>query len=247
ISFKNSAKMIAEYQNADYIMTLSEFSRQSFLRQGIDEKKLLKVPCGIDTYYFSLPHRRDDGTKKFRVIFVGLVNLRKGVQYLLQAWNDLRLPQQDAELILVGALHKDMKQFLKTTPIQNNVVFYGSTTQADVRRLYRTASVFVLPSVEDGFGMVAGEAMASGLPVVCSDHTGAAEMISDGKEGFVIPACNADALAEKILWCYKNRDQAVEMGKLGQKTVENFSWDRYGDRVYEAYGKIVNEKNSLGE
>ncbi|MFH1832153.1 MAG: glycosyltransferase family 4 protein [bacterium] len=257
----NCAKMVAEYQAADYIMTLSEFSRQSFIRQGLSPDKILKVPCGMDVEYFSIGRQKPApwgaglssgqvgqdvlrGQAKFRVVFVGMLNVRKGVQYLLEAWNKLNLPENSTELLFVGNLQKDIKDILRTIKIKNNVVFAGATNRRDLRTILHDSSVFVLPSIEDGFGMVVGEAMASGLPVICSDHAGATDMITEGQEGFVVPAASPDKLAEKILWCYENYEQSCAMGARGSETVQNFSWDVYGEHVYKTYEKILNKKIS---
>ncbi len=246
ISQKNIDKMVTEYQAADYIMTLSEFSRQSFIDQGIKSEKLLKVPCGCDVEYFLKTHDTENNLhkqnikqKKFTVIFVGLLSLRKGIQYLLQAWNKLNLPEHNTQLLLVGTLHKDLKTVLSKIKIKNNVVFFGSTNRQTLRKLYHDASVFVLPSVEDGFGMVMGEAMASRLPVICSSHTGGTEIIKNGQEGFIVPAYGSKALAEKISWCYEHPEKSQAMGALGQQKILNFSWDIYGQQVYETYQKLV--------
>jgi len=271
---KNITKMLQEYELADYIMTLSEFSYQSFIKHGMPKNKLLKVTCGIDVEYFlgaeqssarsNLPDDKkpwilkqvqDDTvlrschpelvsgsqikSKRFRVIFVGLLNLRKGVQYLLQAWNKLDLPEDQTELLLVGNLAPDLKFVLDKIPMKKNIIFYGSTTRENLREIYMTGSIFVLPSVEDGFGMVMGEAMASGLPVICTTNTGGPDIITDQEHGFIIPARNIDILAEKIEWCYNNQETCKLMGINAQEQIKKFTWDRYGENVYNIYKSIL--------
>jgi glycosyltransferase involved in cell wall biosynthesis len=235
---KNREKMVQEYHEADYIMTLSSFAYKSFLQQKISKKKLLKVPCGMDVEFFL---KAVEGNKKslFRVIFVGMLNLRKGIHYLIEAWNKANLPEQSTELMLVGNLQKDLKMLLPLLPIKKNVVFYGSTNRENLRRLYQSSSVFVLPSVEDGFGMVMGEAMASGLPVICTDHTGGTEIIENGKEGFIVPARDNNELAEKILLLHDDKDLRMAMGIAGHKKIKGFSWGVYGEKVYDMYKKIL--------
>jgi len=268
---KNIAKMLQEYELADYIMTLSEFAYQSFVKWGVPKHKLLKVTCGMDVEFF-LPARtlrdatyvapqgerpkprlhisddnkqwilnqvQDDKRQKFRVIFVGLLNLRKGVQYLIQAWNKLNLPEEQTELLLVGNLAQDLKLVLQNMPLKKNIIFYGSTSRENLRDLYGSSSVFVLPSVEDGFGMVMGEAMASGLPVICTTNTGGPDIITDQEHGFIIPAQDSDMLSEKIGWCYNNQETCKLMGKNGQEQIKKFTWDAYGEKVYEIYKSIV--------
>lgn len=236
---KNSKKMLHEYEQADFIMTPSEFARQSFIRQGFDPKKILKVTYGVNTHRFNKQEPDAPSVKKFRVLFVGLLSIQKGTHLLLDAWNDLDIPEAESELILVGNPRSDFQEIIKKKKIKSNVIFFGSTSQEKLKQLYHNASVFVLPSLQEGCAMVIGEAMASGLPVICSTHTGADELITDGKEGFLIPPYDIKAIQEKILWCYHNQEQAQAMGAQGHQTVQRFTWDYYGEQVYKAYQAIV--------
>lgn len=233
-------KMLEEYQQTDYIMTLSSYARNSFIAQGIAPEKVLMVPCGVDVDFFlqQAPINFATTRKKFRVIFVGLVTLRKGIQYLIQAWAKAKLPEADTELVIVGAMQRDFVQIRAQLPIKNNVVFVGPTDRDTLRKHYQQSSLFVLPSIEDGFGMVVGEAMASGLPVICSTSTAGPELIRDGEHGFLVQPADADQLAEKIEWCYQNRGSAESMGQAGQQQIQKFTWDAYGQKVYEQYKRI---------
>lgn len=235
---KTITKMCAEYSASDYIMTLSKYSRNSFIKHGIAPSKVLQVSCGADVSFF-LHAEKAEKKNKFRVIFVGLLCLRKGVQYLIEAWNKLNLPLSDAELILVGCMQKDFEATLKNFEINKNVIFYGSTDKIELRRLYSSSSVFVLPSLEDGFGMVLGEAMSCGIPVICTENVGAAEFVIDGENGFVVPAGNGQALAEKILWCYQHQDALIDMGDTAKKQASCFGWENYGKAIVLEYKKIL--------
>jgi glycosyltransferase involved in cell wall biosynthesis len=230
-------KMCHEYHDADYIMTLSSFARNSFINNGVSPQKILMVPCGVDTNYFLQEQQQEKS--KFLVIFVGLVSLRKGIQYLLQTWNNLGLPQNDSELLIIGAQTKDFvsaKQYLK---IPDNVKFIGPVDRPTLRTLYQQSSLFVLPSLEDGFGMVIGEAMASGLPVICSTSSAGPELITDGVHGFLTKSGDCVDLAEKICWCYCHRYEATQMGIRGSQQILNFSWDIYGDNIYQTYTSLL--------
>ncbi len=243
ITQRNRERMIQEYHAADYIMTLSSFARKSFIDHGFAPEKILQVACGADIEYFMTPKQETLVKQQvFTVMFVGLLSIRKGIHYLIDAWQQLKLPEATTRLLLVGSMQHDLQQVLKNKTLTKNIVFYGPTSRETLRKLYQQASVFVLPSVEDGFGMVMGEAMASGLPIISTINTGAPDVITDGKEGFLVPAQQASGLAEKIAWCYEHQDQATQMGLQGQKTIQNYRWDIYGERVYEVYRNIVNKK-----
>ncbi len=230
-------KMLAEYYEADYIMTLSSFAQKSFIDHEIPENKVLMTPCGVDVEFFLQEAHLHKS--KFLVIFVGLVSLRKGIQYLLQAWSKLKLPAHQTELIIVGAMQKDFATIMHKLPIETNVTFVGPTDRETLRKLYQQSSLFILPSIEEGFGMVIGEAMAAGLPVICSKNSAGPDLIKDQEHGFLITPSDIQELAEKIQWCYEYQEDAAQMGREGQKQISSFSWDTYGARVYELYNNIV--------
>ncbi len=236
---KNISKILEEYNCSDYLMTCSKFTYQTFIKHGIKPEKILKVPYGVDLDFFSGEHRAKD--TKFRVIFIGLMCLRKGVPYLLEAWKKLNLPQNDTELLLIGNIQKDLRPVLKKINLPKNVVFFESPTRDLIPGLYKDSSVLVLPSIEEGLSMTIAEAMACGLPVICTTNTGGEELIENEKQGFVVPIRNVDALADKILWCYKNRGKAQQMGKLGQEKVKRFTWNHYGERVFNCYKRVLNQ------
>ena len=230
-------KVLQEYNDADYIMCPSKFTKNSFLNRGVMANKILQVPYGVDVDFFSKIEKQK--TDKFRVIFVGLVCLRKGVQYLLDAWQKLNLPVAQSELLIVGNILSDIKPFLKNIKLNKNVIFYGSTDRNNLAKLYSRSDLFVLPSIEEGLSMTIAEAMASKLPVICTTNTGGQDLIDNGIHGFVISIRDVDILAEKILWCYQNQGICNKMGLFGAQKVKKFTWDIYGQNIYEKYKNII--------
>lgn len=243
ITPQNREKIIAEYEQVDCIMTPSEFVRNSFLAQGIEQEKVLKVNYGIDVAYFK---KSTAGSwiqpSRFIVIFVGMLSIQKGIHYLVEAWNQLNLPENKTQLLLVGSMQKDVDVLLKKMRIKKNVIFYGATTQQNLLSLYQASSLFVLPSLQDGFATVMREAMISGLPIICSNQSGGDDLITHGDNGFVVPAGNSNVLAEKIEWCYHNQEQAHLMGVKAQEKINHYTWDAYGEQVFTFYQKILGKK-----
>lgn len=90
--------------------------------------------------------------------------------------------------------------------------------------------------------MVQAEAMASGVPVIGTTNTGGSALIDNGKEGFIVPIRDVIALAEKIQWCYDNREQCFDMGLTAQRKIQHYTWDHYGEKVIKAYETIM-QKN----
>ena len=224
---------LQEYGLADYISVLSTFARDTFIKNGISADKIITESLGVDPAEFT-PAKKQDTV--FRIIFCGVIALRKGVQYLLQAFDELRLPR--AELWLIGSLDQTMSPVLDKYR-RENIILKGSVPQARLPGLYSQGSVFCLPSIEDGFGMVIPQAMACALPAICSVNTGAPDLIRDGVDGFIIPIRDVGRLKEKILFMYENQELAAAMGREAHARVrEHFTWDAYGARIAAQYARV---------
>jgi glycosyltransferase involved in cell wall biosynthesis len=174
----------------------------------------------------------------FRVVFVGALIRRKGVHLLLEAWKRLALP--NAELLLVGALHDEMKPALKEFGTSSvNVLGFTSSVQAELRR----SSVFAFPSECEGFAKSTLEAAACGLPLIATRESG--DAIVDDETGWCIPANDVDALASAIEHAAKHRDKLVEMGRKARALVEErFTWEHYRERMLEGYVKAKNKSQN---
>jgi len=228
-------KMEKELARADYVLIPSDFVEQSFIDQGFPEKKIIKIPFGVDLKKFTTKKEKKDN--KFRAIFVGSIQLRKGIQYLLQAWDELNL--KNAELIIVGRVYPDIQRVIDKYKKNKSIKFVGF---ADPRKYYAQADIAVFPSIEEGSALVNYEAMASGLPLITTFNSGT--IARDGKEALIVPIRNIKILKEKIKYMYSNPDKAKKMGKAARKLVEeNYTWEKYGERLINAYRNIVMEKH----
>jgi glycosyltransferase involved in cell wall biosynthesis len=228
------ARELQEYQEADFISIPSQFVKQTFLRHGVSEEKLIQTPYGVDLTHF-YPIAKND--EVFRVIYCGGLNLRKGIPYLLRAFSELRL--KNAELWLIGSLTEEIKPFLLqfSSP---GIVHKGPFLEQDLYRYYSQGSVFCLASIEEGLAMVQAQAMACGLPVICTANTGGADIVREGQEGFVVPIRDVEAIKEKLLYFYENPEACKAMGESARMRVQaGFSWSDYGRKMISAYQKIL--------
>jgi len=231
-------KELQEYEEADFISIPSLFVKRTFLSKGFPEEKLIHIPYGVDLADFS-PIPKED--KTFRIIHCGGITLRKGVLYLLKAFYELNL--QDTELWLIGSMGKEMQPFLRR--YDNGKVFHkGPYPQKELYKYYSQGSVFVIMSIEEGLAMVQPQAMACGLPVICTTNTGGKDIVREGIDGFIIPIRAFEVLKEKLIYLYENPEVCKAMGQSAKEHVsKGFTWDDYGERMVRIYEKVLHEKS----
>jgi glycosyltransferase involved in cell wall biosynthesis len=220
---------------ADRILVLSQNSQKTFTAYGCPPEKIRVVAYGVDNNLFKPKPAKDE---VFRVVFMGSVCLRKGFQYLLEAWQLLKL--KNAELVLAGPLTPDGVYALKKFSGKLDFKLLGALSSMEqVAHLYNQASVCVFPSVEEGFGMVVTEALASGVPVIVSENVGAKDLITDGQEGFIVPIRNARAIKEALLCLYEDKPKREQMAKNARLKVQNQTWEKYEEKLVGVYKELI--------
>jgi glycosyltransferase involved in cell wall biosynthesis len=229
-------KGLREIEEADRVIIPSDFVYRTFIENGIPAEKLVMIPYGFNPSDFAPGEKTDD---VFRVLFVGNIGIQKGVHYLLEAWERLALP--DAELVFIGKVEEGMRTLLDRHA--GRITLRGHVRHEELHREYAQASVFILPSLQEGSALVTYEAMACGLPLIVSTNTGS--VVRDGEDGFIIPIRSADAIAGKLQWMYDHRDEAAGMGATAAEYVQQFTWDRYAERVIEVYRDILGARESV--
>jgi glycosyltransferase involved in cell wall biosynthesis len=152
------------------------------------------------------------------VLFLGQVNLRKGIQYLLEAAKLLKT--ENIEIDIAGPIAIADQFVVKATP---NVRFHGAVTRDCVREFYNRADVFVLPTISDGFALTQLEAMAHGLPVITTPNCG--RVVTEGVDGFIIPPRNATALADQLRTLLEDPERLQAMREAAQLAVARFNLD----------------------
>ena len=229
-------RMLEEYELADYIAVPSTYSLNSFLERGFKRSRLLMIPLSA-----GLPAHPSDSTREkgreFTVLLVGGDwDYRKGLYYLLQAWRRLQLP--NAKLLI----RSEVPNRFHELALRDDVMILPHLSPPELVALYRRVSVFCLPSVDDGFGMVVLEAMREGVPVIVTENVGAKDLIRDGEQGFIVPIRDPDALKEKIEYFYRNEEQRLQMGMAARRLAEVYTWDRYGDQVCTELERIREQR-----
>lgn len=173
---------------------------------------------------------------------VARLRVEKGQKILIEAFAEVVKTMPAAQLLMIGD-GPDKSELLRLTEVlgvSQNVIWLGRQDQADVYRLYGVMDVVVVPSLFEGFGLTAAEAMAAGLPVIASDIDGLAEVVLDGETGILFPAGNSQALAASLIQMHNNPKLAKEFGKNSQERVRTyFMLEQFSESMLALYGRYV--------
>ena len=239
---RDTAREEAIYAEADGIVVPSSFAARSFVSMGVEADKVHVIPYGVELARFA--PSGEPPRDSFHVLFVGTVGLRKGVPYLLEAFARLRHPNK--QLTVIGSLSREMAAVLERLP-KNNVRFAGSLPQAEVAAAMSRSHVLVLPSIEEGLALVQGQAMACGCPVLASTNTGAEDLFADGREGFIVPVRDVDAMTERLEQMAGDPVLQQQMRSAGLERVQHLGgWSTYGDRWETLLQQTLTERRSSG-
>jgi glycosyltransferase involved in cell wall biosynthesis len=225
-------QVLEEYDLATLILVLSHCAAGTFRAAGVPEERLFYLPRGVDIARFTPAEKPPE---KFRAIFLGALKKRKGVHTLLAAWNGLKL--KNAELVLVGHAHDDIKEALARYA-DDSVRLEGFC--AEPEKLLRTASVHIFPSTCEGSAKVTFEAAAAGLPQITTYESG--DAVVDGETGCIIPCDDVGALAAAIERLHASPDMRLRMGTAARaRMAALFTWDHFRLRLLEAY-RVARER-----
>ncbi len=181
--------------------------------------------------------KEEIGIKKGKMIlFVGQLIERKGIVYLIKAFKKLKRELIDVNLLLVGygQQEKKLKEFVRKKKIKD-VYFVGGTDWPEVAKFYAISDIFVLPSLEEVWGLVINEAMAAGLPVITTDRVGASfDLVKEGRNGYVVETENPRKLYKVLKKTVSNHENLVRMGKESSILARRFGVFNVITGFYEA-------------
>ncbi len=218
--------LAAEPQMASHLLAASSFTRDSLIEHGIPAHRITVVPYGVDLRRFHPAPRRAVADPRLHLLFVGRINQRKGIKYLLKALE--MLPRELVRLTICGRVVDGLELFER---FAGQVEIRPSVSEAELTAAYQQADLFVFPSVAEGFGQVLLEALACGLPILSTTHTAAPDLITSGVEGFIVEPGRPDLLAERIAWAAAHRPELERMRSAARSRAENFTWARFRGTV----------------
>jgi glycosyltransferase involved in cell wall biosynthesis len=238
VSNKFLERCLEEYELADQILVPSLYSSNSFLEKGFkkDKIKILKLNANFT------PKKRKIFSQQADSFVLGTVGgnpLRKGIKYLVDAWQELKLPRSQL-LIKTDEFELEKNKELFQRIKKDKTIIIVSYVN-NIEDFYIRCDLFCLPSIDDGFGLVVLEAMGCGIPVIATKNVGASEMIKNNYNGFVGEKRDVSFLAEKILECYKDRKFLKDLSNNSflfyQKHIK--SKENYTNKIIKLYKDII--------
>lgn len=214
-------------------IVLSQSHRSARILKSMGCKRVKVVPGGI-----TLPENVKPIPDNFDVAYIGATGPDKGLLYLIQAWGMLDYP--DSRLVLAGWGTESLGTFVRQVANKGNFALLGRVP--DVADVYNNCTIYVQPSVSEGFGLEIPEAMSYGRVVIAAEGAGAAELIEDGVSGFVVPIRDPKAIADKIDWCKRNRQKLPEMGERAKMKASNYTWDKIRKKYAGIFSSIQSER-----
>ena len=226
-----------EIERASCIHTISNLAKDSFVERGIPADKVEVVLPAVDLDYFR-PVAKTDGT--FRVLAVLTIDPRKGAYYLLQAFEKAAIP--GSELVIIGATGDHWsKQMLGrfTSRLKNIRIQSADVFREPIQSTYGQASVMVHPAIEDGFALAVAQALACGRPVITTRTTGAAEVIADGQNGYVLESGDVDGLVDRLRLLARDESLLQRMSAAAPQAVAHLGYPQFARNMARLYARAL--------
>jgi phosphatidylinositol alpha-mannosyltransferase len=202
------------------------------------------IPNGVDTHFFRPDvkplEQYSDG--KLNIVFLSRLEFRKGANYLLKAFLEVKRQMPNTRLLICGSgtrLRKRYEKWVARNKLED-VIFTGMVPEQDIPRYYRTADIFCLPATgKESFGLILIEAMATGRPVVATNIPGYASVVTHGEEGLLVPPRTIVPLVDALLTLLNDKQRREQMGQKAIITAQKYEWEGIARRVMDYYMKTI--------
>lgn len=210
-----------EYELTDKLYVCSSFAKKSFIERGYDEKKIFVSYVGLHSNFKRDVNKKKSFYGKLRIVFLGKMTIKKGINFLFEALLSLAIPESDYEMCFIGGGEKWLIDKMYSYK-KHNWSYLGQVQQNHLPSLLSEFHLGVFSSIEDGFAQVVPQQMACGVPVIVTENTGSSDLVDDKVSGFVVPAFDARPIKEKIEFLYHNRSRLEQMAFAAETAAQNF-------------------------
>ena len=246
----NDTEWMLTYESSEVIVNSNYMKSELQRLFGLPFEKINVIPNGVSPSNFTVNERDYDFRRQYAmdnekiILFMGGLVYEKGVQHLIGAMPKILDNYHDAKLIVAGkgGMLEELQAEVNSLGLGNKVYFTGHLTPKQVQKMYKCADVAVFPSTYEPFGIVAIEAMLSGVPTVVTDIGGLNEIVEHGVTGMKSYAGNSNSLADSILallFDHKLCDTVVKNAK--QKVKTTYNWTKIAQDTHFTYQKAICE------
>lgn len=241
------------FRKGDLFLPVCEFLSQRLIQEGCEQKKILVHHSGIDCSKFEYSPRQRMPGEPIKVLTIARLMEKKGVAFAIDAVSRLLSKGERIDYSIVGdgVLREDLQQLIKNLGIDRQVRLLGWKTHEEVKRLLEESHVLVAPSLtsesgdQEGIPNAIKEAMATGLPVISTFHSGIPELVADGVSGLLVPERDAACLAEALAYLMSHPEMCNSMGKAGRMHVEQgFDTHALNKKLEELYRGLMQDTYS---
>ncbi|MDY7080774.1 MAG: glycosyltransferase [Chloroflexota bacterium] len=239
------------FEMGDLFLPISERWKEQLIRLGCDEQKIVVHRMGVDTSKLVLSPQQPGDDGKLCVLTIARLVEKKGVQYGIQAVAKAlkKYPHIEYRIAGDGPLREELESLVEALGVANNVILLGWKRQEEIIELIQDVDLLLAPSVtsvdgdQEGIPVVLMEALARGLPVLSTQHSGIPELVQDGVSGFLVPERDVDALTEKLEHLVEHPEMWSEMGQAGRDYVErHYDIHALNDKLVQLYQRVLNVK-----
>lgn len=225
------------YKFSDYLVSVSPSTQRILLRHyHVNKNRCEVIPNGVDKKrFFPIEINKIPNS----IFFLGRLEKRKGIDYLIKTIPLVKAQIKDIQLFIGGdgILKDDLKSYIKNNQLGENIHFLGMLSDEAVNQWYNRVSIAVIPSIFEGFGLTAIEAMSCGTPVIASNVDGLCDVIEDGVNGMLFEYGNKEDLCGKIVFLLHNEYVQKQLSINGKKCTNEYDWETATKSVIGKYNK----------
>jgi len=241
VSYPQEKKLI---RASNIVTTVSSSVAKELEKYNLNPKDVVVAGNGVDEKFFSHKKRKIENISKY-IMFVGRIDREKGIFDLVKSAKIICKSRSDVFFTIAGSGRdlKKLKSETKKAGISNRFILLGQVKKEQLVKLYQNASIFVLPSYHEGLPGVLLEAMSCGLPIVATNVRGNRDLITNGKNGIIVPPCNPKKLSEAISTLLDDKNLGESYGLHARKTIEQkYTWNKVSNKLLRCYISLVEVK-----
>jgi glycosyltransferase involved in cell wall biosynthesis len=220
-------------ERSDLIVTVSQFTADQVCELlDVEQERVRVIHHGVH------PASADESAREKIVLHVGAIQHRKNIVRLVEAF--AKAATDDWRLVLAGSSGYGADEILRhieASPARSRIELRGFVDDAELRRLYRRASLFAFPSLDEGFGMPVLEAMAAGVPVICSNSSALPEVAGDA--AVLVDPYSTEAIATTISLLIADRRLRESLAAKGRQRALQFTWEKAVEKTWSVYKELL--------